>query len=61
MLYGYCGNEDFRDDPPEKKTLEVTRKELLTFYADCCDGIGCWSEDSYRIAEYLELDPSDGF
>ena len=43
----------------DEKTISVSAKDLKTFYDDAYNQTG-WSDSSYRLAEFIGIDPSDG-
>ena len=41
-------------------TITLTKEELKTFMDDVEQGIGSWSDTSYRICKFIGIDPTDG-
>jgi hypothetical protein len=41
-------------------TITLTKEELITFMNDVEQGIGSWSDTSYRICRFIGIDPTDG-
>jgi hypothetical protein len=39
--------------------IEITKEDLQTFMDDVNKGVG-WSDTSYRICEFVGIDPTDG-
>jgi hypothetical protein len=41
-------------------TIKLTKKELVTFMEDVEQGVGSWSDTSYRICRFIGIDPTQG-
>lgn len=41
-------------------TITLTKNELEIFIKDFVQGCGSWSDTSYRICKFLNIDPTDG-
>ena len=47
-------------DFSDSDTITLTKEELVTFMNDVEQGIGSWSDTSYRICRFIGIDPTDG-
>ena len=47
-------------DVSSSDTITLTKEELKTFMDDVEQGIGSWSDTSYRICRFIGIDPTDG-
>ncbi len=47
-------------DVNSNDTITLTKEELQTFMDDVEQGIGSWSDTSYRILRFIGIDPTDG-
>ena len=47
-------------DVSSSDTITLTKEELITFMNDVEQGIGSWSDTSYRICRFIGIDPTDG-
>ena len=55
QLLSYC--ETSSDDSDK---IKITKEELTTFMNDASTGTGVWSDTSYRICRFIDIDPTDG-
>lgn len=49
-----------KSDVRSSDTITLTKEELKTFMDDVEQGIGSWSDTSYRICRFIGIDPTDG-
>jgi len=42
-----------------EKTIKLTKEDIITLMDDVEQGVG-WSDSSYRIIEFIGVDPTDG-
>ena len=45
---------------PTPDAIMITRDELIAFYNDICAQTGCWSNASYRLCDFIDIDPTEG-
>lgn len=41
-------------------TITLTKEELITFKNDIEEGVGSWSDTSYKICRFIGVEPTDG-
>jgi type I site-specific restriction-modification system R (restriction) subunit len=49
-----------RDINGKQPTICLTKADLQTFMDDCSKGMGIWSDTSYKICNFLGIDPTEG-
>ena len=48
------------DDSILSNTISLTKEDLITFSNDIESSNGCWSDTSYKICKFIDIDPTAG-
>lgn len=48
------------DNKEKIEKIEVSKEDLINFMNDCAEQLGCWSDTSYRLCEFIGIDPTQG-